>query len=315
MWSSGKKVLTLIIKKNNKHIDFNGKFIDWMKRRTKTWKRNKCYISFCYEYLNAVRADNEKKKRTQIDWTYMKKQFCSVAHTWNMHKAQSHQVEFNWLQLFNFFFSFSVSISPARFFQCLHSVHGPFFEVNFCVLVYERILQFVLFLLFFSQLEHFNGNPSCKLNDQPNNQRAKNWRKKTVEAKIFQFPLQLLHKSSNIWRMCSVFVLLFFSFLDFKWCVCEKEKKHCEPKYPKQTSKTSTERTIMEQVNGGSSNTETHKDEFIFLRRMKFQWISLMFLFFLLFFAFTFFSSLELFFTTSCHCCYCCFFSLSLGLT
>lgn len=36
---------------------------------------------------------------------YMWKQFYSQrAHSWNMHKAQSHQVEFNWLQLFNVVF-------------------------------------------------------------------------------------------------------------------------------------------------------------------------------------------------------------------
>lgn len=53
-------------------------------------------------------------QKVQNDWVSMKKQFRSQ-HTWSMHKAQSHQVESNWLQLFNFFFLLLFSVSFAHF--------------------------------------------------------------------------------------------------------------------------------------------------------------------------------------------------------
>lgn len=74
------------------------KFIEWMNDGRKyTEKGGINVISVLIQSWNAVRNRWVKK--------YMWKQFYSQrAHSWNMHKAQSHQVEFNWLQLFNVVF-------------------------------------------------------------------------------------------------------------------------------------------------------------------------------------------------------------------
>lgn len=127
-----------------------------------------------------------------------------------------------------------------------------------------RILQFVSFSIFnFLFGEHFIGNPSCEFNDQPNNQRAKKIeRNEAPKRKIFQFPLQLLHKSTNFSLKCVVHVCV------IQW-VCRKRTK---------TSRTNkqnvrTVATIMEQLNGGSSNTQKKNtySSFEFRRRMKFR--------------------------------------------
>lgn len=66
-------------------------------------RRDKCYISF--NTILKCCSKSMRKKTAQNDPVSMWKQFYSQrAHSWNMHKAQSHQVEFNWLQLFNVVF-------------------------------------------------------------------------------------------------------------------------------------------------------------------------------------------------------------------
>lgn len=141
-----------------------------------------------------------------------------------------------------------------------------------------RILQFVSFSIFnFLFGEHFIGNPSCEFNDQPNNQRAKKIeRNEAPKRKIFQFPLQLLHKSTNFSLKCVVHVCV------IQW-VCRKRTK---------TSRTNKQNvrivaTIMEQLNGGSSNTQKKKHLFFVWVSTKNEisvwFLSLLILFFVLF--------------------------------
>lgn len=213
---------------NTAHF-YGNLLIEW-KRRTKAWKRNKCYTSFWCDSQMQCSSRRGRKKQQRV---YMKKQFGSQ-HTWRAwNKAQSHQVEFNWLQLFNSFFRVAFVVR----FVCTRYSIG--LSVYLCVCAHFAIC-------FSTSLEYFslkipveNSVISQTINAKKNTKKKQREKKKHEEnlsistatvPQIYQFQ-----------GMCIG-----------NMCLSEKS----EPTHLKQTTETKNSRTIMEQVNGGSSNTE-----------------------------------------------------------
>lgn len=148
-----------------------------------------------------VRADMTKKAHTRPKWLSFiwKSNFVrSTREAWT--KAQSHQVEFNWLQLFNSSFFSSWFVSFAHTFQSV----CPYIVCAF----YNLFFYIVWVFCWKSQLRiQWSAKQSTQEKKEGKWTREKHEKtKRTAEkntVKIFQFPLQLFHKSSNF-KECAI---------------------------------------------------------------------------------------------------------------
>lgn len=236
-----------------------------------------------HEKRNIIENEGKKSRHKTIPF-YMKKQFGEQVCTHverSLHKAQSHQVEFNWLQLFNVVFSSlqrlplfysQFPLAKHRMVSLSAHLHNLFFAVFTTNSVRSRHVENSLAILNYFHSNLFSFACMCWKSQQMRiqwsaeqstiwsaSQRRKNEiaerRRKNTEhrPKIFQFPLQLL--LANLPISANVqFVPVCVSV--FAFCVHTNGKRKSEPKHRKQTIKARTQETIMEQVNGGSSNTE-----------------------------------------------------------